>query len=262
MSVTPWHGRRQWTVDDPSDSGLTIAEETGLHKLPEVNLRIDPKYYLNPWWNIRDSDKWNHEYFVLYYEYLKQYIEREIRILDIGIFLGGSISYWSKCLPNAQVFAADCNYRPNDSWHDEILQPVYGPPSTNETSPTNKFGMTKEQVNRTRLMYYDSTSASEKNRIMSAVMDTPHFKVIVDDGSHNPYAQLATYLNHIPNLDDDGVYFIEDVQAGRRGPHVKVLIDALKKECIENNRRLFFFRSSAWGIVNLVITNHDYDRQI
>jgi len=51
--------------------------------------------------------------------------------------------------------------------------------------------------------------------------DGGHFDVIIDDGGHHNCQIYHTFLKFWPRINPGGLYFIEDLHAGRLGHYMK-----------------------------------------
>jgi|TARA_B110000977_G_C11078372_1_gene491986 hypothetical protein len=127
-----------------------------------------------------------HNYDKVYEPYMQPLKDDGLKVLEVGIFRGESMEAFHEYFPNADLYGIDIFTRthPRDL---EILQqerchwikgdsmsPVVGP------QLREKFGLIK-------------------------------FDIIIDDGMHNPKANMLTMHNLLPFLADGGSYFIEDV---------------------------------------------------
>ncbi len=101
--------------------------------------------------------------------------EQVFTLLEIGIFRGESLAAWLEYLPNATIVAVDTFQR---------VQPHQIPVLKNP---------------RVRWFQMDSTQEAP----------TVRADFIIDDGCHDPDAQMATLRNY-RGLLNDGRYFIED----------------------------------------------------
>lgn len=117
----------------------------------------------------------HHSYLPLYEEWLAPYRERPIRLLEIGVWKGGSLALWSYYFPYAAIYGIDL--RPQV---DESLFP---------RSPCILQGNA-----------YDIVHGF-----------IPTFDIIIDDGSHIPSEQILTLDMYSPLLRPGGLLIIEDI---------------------------------------------------
>lgn len=127
------------------------------------------------------SDKWS-LYLTEYDRVLKEYRDRPIRMLEIGIQNGGSLEIWSKYFPEAQKLVG-CDIDPNCallSYEDPRIAVVIGDANSDET--------------QTKICEQASS-----------------FDVIIDDGSHRSGDIVRSFARYFPYLLDGGVYVVEDL---------------------------------------------------
>jgi hypothetical protein len=112
--------------------------------------------------------------------------EKEINILEIGVYKGASVDVWLDYFPNAQIYCVDVFTRLKP---EEI-----------------------DVLNRDRVYWYkaDSTHPSFKGKI-DEVWPGVKFDIIIDDGKHTPQANANTFNNLIHTLAEGGTYYVEDV---------------------------------------------------
>jgi cephalosporin hydroxylase len=122
------------------------------------------------------SYKWSH-----YGNLYRKYFSNPSKLLEIGVAEGGSLVQWRNWYPNAEIHGVDC--RP-------------------ESKVMEKEGFIIHILNQAR---------------PSALASLPDgFDVIIDDGGHRPYQQLASFKALFPKLNNGGVYVIEDLQMSEK----------------------------------------------
>ena len=103
-------------------------------------------------------------------------------MLEIGVLREQSLRMWEEYFPHAQVFGADVRRHRGE-----------------------------------RMIQLDQSNPSQ----LRQVAKLRNWTVVLDDGSHKPTHQLATFMTFFPLLRPGGVYIIEDVEtsywARRRG---------------------------------------------
>jgi len=141
--------------------------------------------------NIDESDKVTyHNYHVMYGPALAPYLQKPVRLLEIGVEDGKSLKLWQQLFPN-HVFIAGIGYGAGTAVHTAFKRDL-----------TDKHVLyTGSQVDSNFLA-----------RILKDVRGKK-FDIIIDDGSHIPWHQLFT-LEHLFDkfLEDGGVYIIEDIE--------------------------------------------------
>lgn len=126
-----------------------------------------------------DKGSGRHRYDRFYEQILAPLRNEPIRLLEIGIFNGASISAWLEYFPKARIIGVDTFERVAPGAISVLRDP--------------------------RVSFYacDSTAFAPQ---IDAV------DIVIDDGSHKPEAQLATFGMYSPLVKDGGMYVIEDVK--------------------------------------------------
>lgn len=124
----------------------------------------------------------SHSYGELYDSIFAKYRDNATSILEIGVFSGASAQVWTEYFPNAHVNGVDI------------------------TLSRVRFG--KENP---RITFYEMDGTTQATRDAFA---SKKFDIIIDDGSHNPNHQIASFKLFASLLADDGVYIIEDIDGG------------------------------------------------
>jgi 23S rRNA U2552 (ribose-2'-O)-methylase RlmE/FtsJ len=132
-----------------------------------------------------DKSTLQHNYVKEYEAHLLSLREKEINILEIGIWKGTSLEAFHDYLPNAQIYGVDIFTRVSE-----------------KDVPVLKR-------DRVHWMKADSTQENLTKKIIQHFGDIK-FDVIIDDGLHTPEANLKTFNNFFPLLKEDGVYYVED----------------------------------------------------
>ena len=123
--------------------------------------------------------KWNH-YFSIYHHHFAKFIGRPVRILESGIYSGGSLGMWQNYFgPHCLVYGVDI----------EDACRVYETPSMKifigDQGDRNFWGRFKREA--------------------------PYLDIVVDDGGHMTHQQVVTFEETFPHLAPGGVYLCEDV---------------------------------------------------
>jgi hypothetical protein len=123
-----------------------------------------------------------HRYDVFYEPVFSPHRYGSVRILEIGVFGGASLAAWLDYFPVADVIGVD----------------------TFQRIPPDQIPI----LNHPRVSWWklDSTQA---------VPDIEKVDFVIDDGSHEISAQVATFHLYKPLLKEGGGYFIEDVRDRR-----------------------------------------------
>ncbi len=126
--------------------------------------------------------KWNH-YFDIYDRHFHKFRGREVHILEIGVYSGGSLDMWRDYFgPKAVIYGVD-------------IEPdcrVY------ETDGIKIF--IGDQANRSFWREFRQK--------------VPALDIVIDDGGHKLEQQIVSVEELLPFLRPGGVYFCEDVHFG------------------------------------------------
>lgn len=123
--------------------------------------------------------KWRH-YFDIYHRHLARFVGREVHVVEVGVYSGGSLTMWRDYFgPECHVYGVDiepaCRAYENDSV--SIFIGDQGDPA-----------FWRELVDK-----------------------VPRIDVVIDDGSHVPAHQIVTLEALLPRIQPGGVYLCEDV---------------------------------------------------
>jgi len=129
--------------------------------------------------------KWRH-YFQIYHRHFADFIGREVHVVEIGIYSGGSLEMWKHYFgPRARIYGVDIE-------------------------PACK-AYEDEQV---RIFIGDQADPKFWRNFKKAV---PTVDIVIDDGGHQPDQQRVTLEEMLPHLRPGGVYLCEDLH-GRDNP--------------------------------------------
>lgn len=123
--------------------------------------------------------KWLH-YFEIYHRHFSRFIGKEVTLLEIGVFEGGSLELWrdyfgSKC----KIYGIDIN--PDCKKHEsEQIEIFIG--SSEDRDFLREF---KEKI--------------------------PKIDILIDDGGHTMNQQIVAFEELYPHISPDGVYLCEDL---------------------------------------------------
>ena len=118
-----------------------------------------------------------HSYGRVYDNLFEKMLDKQINILEIGVQDGGSILAWNECFTNADIIGVDID--------------------------TSKF---KNPFN---------ASLGKVWLIQGNILDVKlhhNFDIIIHDGSHILEEVVDSFKELYPNLNQGGIYIIEDVQ--------------------------------------------------
>lgn len=124
-------------------------------------------------------DKWTH-YFDVYTRYFNRYVGKEVVVLEIGIFQGGSIKMWKNYFGDkAKIYAIDI-HPPCKQFEEENVEIFIG-------------------------------SQSDRNFLRSVKEKIPKVDILIDDGGHFMDQQIVTFEEMYDHIKPDGIYLCEDM---------------------------------------------------
>lgn len=123
--------------------------------------------------------KWRH-YFEAYDRHFARFRGREVHLLEIGIYSGGSLEMWRAYFgPQARIYGVD-------------IEPA----------------CRAYEAEGTRVFIGDQSDRAFWADFRAQV---PHIDIVIDDGSHLPEHQIVTLEELLPHVAPNGVYVCEDV---------------------------------------------------
>jgi 23S rRNA U2552 (ribose-2'-O)-methylase RlmE/FtsJ len=123
--------------------------------------------------------KWNH-YFEIYDRHFNRFRGRDVHILEIGIYSGGSLEMWRSYFgPRCRIYGVD-------------IEPA----------------CKKYEGDSVRVFIGDQADRDFWKRFREEV---PVLDIVVDDGGHVPEQQIVTLEELLPHLRPGGVFVCEDV---------------------------------------------------
>jgi hypothetical protein len=123
--------------------------------------------------------KWSH-YFDVYHRHFAKFVGTPVRILEIGVYSGGSLEMWR------EYFGAECT--------------VYGVDIEPSCAQYARDGV--------EIFIGDQADPNFWARFRSRV---PELDIVVDDGGHETEQQVVSLEALLPHLRPGGVYLCEDV---------------------------------------------------
>lgn len=123
--------------------------------------------------------KWMH-YFDIYHRHFKKFIGREVHVMEVGIYSGGSLGMWKEYFgPGCKIYGVDI---------EEVC-------------------MTYED-DKTKVFVGDQADRAFWARVRLAA---PKVDILIDDGGHHPEQQRITLEEMLPHLRPGGVFLCEDI---------------------------------------------------
>jgi hypothetical protein len=125
--------------------------------------------------------KWTH-YFDIYHRHFKKFIGKEVHIVEVGIYSGGSLPMWQKyfgdkCIVHGIDIEKDC--------------------------------LRYQDENKNVKIYIGDQESREFWREFKSKV--PKIDILVDDGGHLVGQQIVTLEEMLPHISPGGVFLCEDI---------------------------------------------------
>jgi methyltransferase family protein len=151
----------------------------------------------------------------VYHSLLSHVREAPLRLLEIGLYNGGSLRMWREYLPNATLHGIDVDSR------------------------TLAYEL---EIPGTRVRLVDQADARALRAFIAELGGS--YDVILDDGGHTMEQQIVSFEVLFPHVVSGGIYIIEDLgtsyfieyggrplgEDGTTIAHMKRLVDAVQHE--------------------------------
>ncbi|RYZ29580.1 MAG: class I SAM-dependent methyltransferase [Chitinophagaceae bacterium] len=124
-------------------------------------------------------NKWMH-YFDIYDRHLNKYVGKDITILEIGVFQGGSLKMWKEYFgDNVKIYAIDI-YEKCKQFEEENVKIFIG-------------------------------SQSDRDFLRYVKTQMPPIDILIDDGGHYMDQQIVTFEELYDHIKPNGTYLCEDL---------------------------------------------------
>jgi 23S rRNA U2552 (ribose-2'-O)-methylase RlmE/FtsJ len=176
--------------------GQALREQDPPPPFPELPSVANP---LQEYFDAHDQGpgiwKYRH-YFELYHRHFSKFIGREVHVVEIGIFSGGSLQMWREYFgERAHIYGVDIEPATRAA-EDERIEVHIG----DQADPR----------------FWESFREA-----------VPVVDVVIEDGGHETGQQIATIEGLLPHMRGGGVYVCEDIFRAFKGFHSYV--DALSR---------------------------------
>lgn len=171
--MTFWQGFAKWryeldwpAVRAPKDQGQTSAQNP-------LRAFFDARSEGPGVW------KWAH-YFEIYDRHFSCFRNREVNVLEVGIYSGGSLEMWRNYFgPRCRIYGVDIEPACR-AYESEFIRVFIG-----DQGDRNFWKRVKQEVQS--------------------------LDIVIDDGSHLSAHQIATFEELLPHIEPGGVYLCEDI---------------------------------------------------
>jgi hypothetical protein len=163
--------------------------------------------------------KWRH-YFDIYDRHLERFRDRPVRVLEIGIYSGGSLEMWRNYFgPGCEIYGIDIESACK-AYESDSVKVFIG-----DQGDRNFWRRFKQEVHGV--------------------------DIVIDDGGHLPEQQIVTFEELLPHLRPGGVYICEDIH-GTLNPFAAYVYGCAQnlnacdrgQENAENNERRLSYGAS------------------
>jgi hypothetical protein len=138
------------------------------------NKKLLYNYFLNSkYLSIKHS-----AYFDIYSELLREFRNKKITFVEIGVHNGGSLFMWKKFFKYGKIVGIDLNP---------------------ECKKFEKYGFNIEIGDQSSNIFWDKFFKKYGN-----------VDIILDDGGHTNHQQISTVVNCIPRINNGGILITED----------------------------------------------------
>lgn len=123
--------------------------------------------------------KWTH-YFEVYEAHFERFRGREVHVMEIGVYYGGSLQMWKHYFgPQAHIYGVDINPACRQ-FEEERVQVFVG-------------------------------DQADRGFLRSLRAEVPRVDILIDDGGHRMDQQIITFEELFPHISEDGIYLCEDL---------------------------------------------------
>jgi len=155
-------------------------------------------------------DKWEH-YFQIYEKHFSRFRNKEINILEIGVYKGGSLKLWQKYFGDkVNIYAVDID------------------PATKAYEKDN-----------IKIFIGDQADPVFLNKIKE---EMPPLDIIIDDGGHTTKQQIVSFIELYEKVSTNGVYFVEDLSTN----YSSSFVDTENKDTFVNFAKRHIDSLNSW----------------
>jgi hypothetical protein len=220
-SLYLFHGRAKRFAAVAGLNMRDLSACTGCEENPLKDYFLNHRHGRGIW-------KWNH-YFDVYHRHLQPFCGRSLKVLEIGVYSGGSLGMW------------------RDYFGDGAA--IYGLDIEPACKAYEEEGVT--------VLIGDQGDREFWRRIKKTL---PAFDIVIDDGGHLVEQQIVTFEEIFPQMSPGGVYICEDVHGVNNGftGYIGGLIAGLnqdeekQQDYVDPNRRLSVTASPFQAVVRSV----------
>jgi len=185
------------------------------YNLENIEVKEDNEVVNNPLWEYFQNNKqgngiwkWEH-YFDIYHTHFRKFIGKEVKVLEIGIYSGGSLGMWKS------YFGDHCK--------------IYGV-DIEEACKTYENEYTKVYIGDQEDRSFWKTLFEEIGSV----------DIIIDDGGHTTEQQRITLEETLSKINPGGIYLCEDVhrENNRFAEYTKSFVDEMNKFKVDPKKKI------------------------
>jgi hypothetical protein len=180
VKVLPGRSYRAWGMINEFQQGYRYGRTFLSQNCPSgPPVKTDLEAYFDSHVSGLGIWKWRH-YFQIYDRHLSKFRGADVHLLEVGVYSGGSLGMWRSYLgENAHVYGVDIEPACR-AYEDEGIKVLIG-----------------DQADREFWQHFKQ--------------EVPRLDVVIDDGGHQAFQQIATLESLLPHLQPGGVYICEDI---------------------------------------------------
>lgn len=185
-----------------------------------------------------------HGFTHLYGEKLSAFKYDNLKILEIGVWMGCSLKMWEEYFVNSQIFGADI-FTEEERKKETINY-------NSKLQPENHVNIIFDE-NRTKIFVVNQEIEEDLLKLPDDL------DIIIDDGGHTMFQQQLTLKVMINKLKTNGIYILEDLHtsfldsygANDKNNTIKLLND-IKNKQISPDNQFFINEKDFYDICNVV----------
>lgn len=165
---------QQWQSDGMAVTTVPFSHEYRITDTPPNPLKV----FFDTHETGRGIWKWEH-YFDIYHRHFSKFVGRDVHVLEIGVYSGGSLEMWRNYFgPKSHIYGVDIQEECK-CYNNEYTRILIG-----------------DQADPEFWRYFKR--------------NVPVLDILIDDGGHQTEQQIVTFEEMLPHLRPGGVYLCED----------------------------------------------------
>ncbi len=208
-------------LDEPINAGTIVTGRELGSKIKKDSLNDLEKFYFHA--DHKVLNKWMH-YFEVYDKFFSKYRGKDVTVLEIGVFKGGSLQMWKNYFKTSgnkvKIYGIDIDPECKKLEEDDI-KIIIG-------------------------------SQEDRNFLQEVKQQIGKVDILIDDGGHTMNQQLITFHELFDLVDDEGIYLCEDLHTS----YMKEYGGSYKGETfIEYSKNLIDFLHAQYSETDRLVNN-------